>query len=200
MKNFYNKSKGFSLVELIISIVIISMVVGGALLAFQIMQQNTSSSIALNKSNQISDFVFNKMERDIKQAGIFYDIDTISDYNFDSDLVAAANNYDIDNILEIKSSYWTLDICYDRTKFERIRVKYRYDQDSSTSGGNLRRKKKIVTHCNEGLNNSLYEPIAKGIENFEIDLKDNKLTLNLSLRGTNAITYNYEKIILFPQI
>lgn len=176
------------------------MVVGGALLAFQIMQQNTSSSIALNKSNQISDFVFNKMERDIKQAGIFYDIDTISDYNFDSDLVAAANNYDIDNILEIKSSYWTLDICYDRTKFERIRVKYRYDQDSSTSGGNLRRKKKIVTHCNEGLNNSLYEPIAKGIENFEIDLKDNKLTLNLSLRGTNAITYNYEKIILFPQI
>ena len=140
------------------------------------------------------------MERDIKQAGIFYDIDTISDYNFDSDLVAAANNYDIDNILEIKSSYWTLDICYDRTKFERIRVKYRYDQDSSTSGGNLRRKKKIVTHCNEGLNNSLYEPIAKGIENFEIDLKDNKLTLNLSLRGTNAITYNYEKIILFPQI
>ena len=140
------------------------------------------------------------MERDIKQAGIFYDIDTISDYNFDSDLVAAANNYDIDNILEIKSSYWTLNICYDRTKFERIRVIYRYDQNSSTSGGNLRRKKKIVTHCNEDLNNSLYEPIAKGIENFEINLNDNKFTLNLSLRGTNATTYNYEKIILFPQI
>jgi len=50
--NFFQlKPKGFSLIELLISLAILSFVIGGSLIAFQAIQSNTNSSIKISEIN-----------------------------------------------------------------------------------------------------------------------------------------------------
>lgn len=194
-----NKINGFSLVELIISIAIVSMVIAGALFAFQIMQQNTSSGIAISKANEISEHIFESMERDLKQTGIFYSIDTTQEYN--SETVNPDHGYDIDNILIEDGLNWTVDICYDASEVERVRIVYEYTQTSEFDDGVLERSKtKYTTEtCIEDVYNDA-EPFASAILGFEIVKSGSKINLKLEFPGAQDKTYEYEKIISVPQL
>ena len=64
--------KGFSLVELLIAIAVLSMVIAGSLMAFQVLLQNTASNTLYTNVGQEADFVLRKMERELKQTGYHY--------------------------------------------------------------------------------------------------------------------------------
>jgi len=74
-KKKYKKNfliNGFSITELMISIAIIGLVIGGSLIAFQTMQKNMATTSNFTKVGQKADFVLRKMEFEIKQAGYYY--------------------------------------------------------------------------------------------------------------------------------
>ena len=195
------KLNGFSLVELIISIAIITMVIAGALFAFQIMQQNTSSGIAISKANEISEHIFDNIERDLKQTGIFYNIDTTSGY--DETLVNPDNNYDPNLVYvvdETNDLNWTINICYDLNDQERVIILYEYIQENEYEDGALTRSKTNVGNgtCTDTTNSQ--EPVASALLAFLITKSDSKFTLDLSFPGAQDKTYDYKKIISVPQL
>ena len=71
--------KGFSLVELLIAIAVLSMVIAGSLMAFQVLQQNTASNTLYTNIGQKADFVLRKMEREAYTKGnlIFRDYEDL---------------------------------------------------------------------------------------------------------------------------
>ena len=79
--------KGFSLVELLIAIAVLSMVIAGSLMAFQVLQQNTASNTLYTNIGQKADFVLRKMERELKQTGYHYPSNTYNTIpSFDNEL------------------------------------------------------------------------------------------------------------------
>ena len=90
-KKKHNKKfliNGFSIVELMISIAIIGLVIGGSLIAFQSMQKNMSTTAIYTKVGQEADFVLRKMERELKQAGYYYPSQVLDPILVQSDLIS----------------------------------------------------------------------------------------------------------------
>ena len=176
------------------------MVIAGALFAFQIMQQNTSSGIAISKANEISEHIFENMERDLKQSGIFFDIDTTEEYN--EETVNPLNNYNSTEPLIKDGLNWTLDICYDVNEEERVRILYKYTQDSEFDDGFLTKSSvsfKTET-CTDTNTIGEHNPVASALIGFDISNVDSKFTLKLTFPGGQGKTYEYEKIISVPQL
>ena len=114
--------KGFSLVELLIAIAVLSLVIAGSLMAFQVMLQNTASHTLYTNIGQKADFVLRKMERELKQTGYHY---PSNDYNITPSF---------DNGLPIKvqhSDGKRIDVCFDRSFENRVVISYNYDPEDN---------------------------------------------------------------------
>ena len=86
------EKNGFSLTELMISIAIIGLVIGGSLIAFQTMQQNTATISIFTEVGQDADFILRKMERELKQAGYYYPSNVYKPILVQSDLISIQPN------------------------------------------------------------------------------------------------------------
>ena len=114
--------KGFSLVELLIAIAVLSLVIAGSLMAFQTLLQNTASHTLYTNIGQEADFVLRKMERELKQTGYHY---PSNDYN---------TTPSFDNGLPIQvlhSDGKRIDVCFDRSFENRVVISYNYDPEDN---------------------------------------------------------------------
>jgi len=86
------EKNGFSITELMISIAIIGLVIGGSLIAFQTMQENMVTASIYTEVGQNADFVLRKMEREFKQAGYYYPSNDRPPILVQSDLISIEPN------------------------------------------------------------------------------------------------------------
>jgi len=146
--------KGFSLVELLIAIAVLSMVIAGSLMAFQVLQQNTASNTLYTNIGQKADFVLRKMERELKQTGYHYPSNTYNTIpSFDNELPIKVLHLDEKRI----------DICFDRSFENRIVISYNYNPED-------KELKRAVLQLNGNDCNSEtpddWEPVIKGLADF----------------------------------
>ena len=85
------KPKGFSLIELLISLAILSFVIGGSLIAFQAIQSNTNSSIKISEINNKGSLLNNFFLTEISKAGSYIPYDKKPPIIFTSSLKTAVN-------------------------------------------------------------------------------------------------------------
>ena len=115
--------KGFSLVELLIAIAVLSMVIAGSLMAFQVLLQNTASQTLYTNIGQKADFVLRKMERELKQTG----------YHYPSNIYNTTPSFD--NRLPIKVLHSVegkrIDVCFDRSFENRVVISYNYNPEDN---------------------------------------------------------------------
>jgi len=172
--------KGFSLVELLIAIAVLSMVIAGSLMAFQVLLQNTASNTLYTNVGQEADFVLRKMERELKQTGYHYPSNT---YN---------TLPSFDNELPIKVDGKRIDVCFDRSFENRVVISYHYNPEDNE----LKRAELQLGEENQDCNSKKpqdWEPVIKGLANFttstqeEIEDKKNILIeLWLNTQGGNT--------------
>ena len=152
--------KGFSLVELLIAIAVLSMVIAGSLMAFQVLLQNTASSTLYTNVGQEADFVLRKMERELKQTGYHY---PSNDYN---------TTPSFDNGLPIKvqhSDGKRIDVCFDRSFENRVVISYNYNPEDHEL-----KRAELQLNDNECNSETLddWEPVIKGLEDFTTSTLD----------------------------
>ena len=85
------KPKGFSLIELLISLAILSFVIGGSLIAFQAIQSNTNSSIKISEINNKGNLLNNFFLTEISKAGSYIPYDKKPPIVYSSSLKTAVN-------------------------------------------------------------------------------------------------------------
>ena len=177
--------KGFSLVELLIAIAVLSMVIAGSLMAFQVLLQNTASNTLYTNIGQEADFVLRKMERELKQTG----------YHYPSSIYNTIPIFD--NELPIKVDGKRIDVCFDRSFENRVVISYHYNP----AVDELKRAELPLGKKNQDCNSKkpqdlepvIWEPVIKGLKDFKTstqdDIKCNKnilIEMWLNTQGDNT--------------
>ena len=180
--------KGFSLVELLIAIAVLSMVIAGSLMAFQVLLQNTASNTLYTNIGQEADFVLRKMERELKQTGYHY---PSSNYNT---IPKFHNGH------PIKVDGKRIDICFDRSFENRVVISYNYNPAEDPADNELKRAELQLEVGEDGLVKDCnsrtpvdWEPVIKGLADFKTstqdDIKCNKnilIEMWLNTQGDNT--------------